>query len=177
VGVVLLAVIGLPRLLSDRSSKGSQVEEPAPVAQPAEGPARFALLGEEALDGSASFTVTDFECGATEVGSGAALRRAQGRYCFLGVTVKNVGRAPVNLMVPRQALIDNQSRRYGIDERATAAHPANVGRDPVASVINPSNELHSVFVFDVPPDVEPLFANLAATPRGRGATIRLTARQ
>ena len=175
-GVVLLAVIGLPRLLSGDATSESQTEVPPPAVPTAEGPARFALVGEEALDGSASFVVTDFECGATELGTGTGLRRAQGRYCFLGVTVRNVGRGPVNLLGPGQVLLDNQNRRYGIDDRATAAHPVNQGRDPLASVLNPSNELRLVFVFDIPTDVDPLYANLRATSGGPGATIRLTAR-
>lgn len=176
-GVVLLAVLGLPRLFSDDSTTPDEVEAP-PVggASPTpEAPARVGMIGEETLDGSAAFVVTDFSCGPTEVGSSDSLRRAQGRYCLLSVTVRNVGRGPVNLLGPAQALLDGQGRRYGIDERATAAHPVNLGRDPVASVINPSNVLQSVFVFDMPPDVEPVFANLRASPRGQGATVRLTA--
>ena len=169
VAVVLAAVIGLPRLLSDPSP-----QEEGPVRVGPEGRARFAVLGEEALDGNARFVVTEFECGPTEVGSGAVLRRAQGRYCFLGVTVRNVGREPVNLVGSAQVLLDGQGRRHAADERATAAHEANAGRDPAASVINPSNELRSVFVFDLPPDVDPLYANLRAAPGGPGATVRLT---
>jgi hypothetical protein len=175
VGVVLAAVIGLPRLFSDGPASESQAEPPVPdaAASAAEGPARLAVMGEEALDGGAAFTATSFECGGTEIGSGAGLRRAQGHYCLLAVTVRNVGRAPVRLVGPTQTLIDGQSRRYAIDERATAAHPANLGRDPVSTIINPSNELQAVFVFDVPPDVDPVYANLRASPQGPGATILL----
>jgi hypothetical protein len=175
-GLVLLAVVALPRLLPGSSdtapSKGA--EEPGSFVPNPEGRARFSAIGGEALDGNAAFQVSSFECGATEVGTEPSLRRSQGRYCFLAVTIRNVGRGPVQLFPPGQVLIDSENRRYGVDERATAAHPANAGRDPVAAVINPSNELNTVFVFDVPPFVEPQMANLRATPEGQGAIIRLT---
>ena len=176
IGLVLLAAVGLARLLSGDSDPGNSAIEEGLATPAAEGPARFALIGEEARDGNLAFVVSAFECGATEVGAGAGLRAAQGRYCFLSVTLRNVGRSPVQVFGPGQALLDDQGRRYGLDERATAAHPANAGRDPVTSLINPSNELPAVFVFDIPPGVDPLTAHLRASQRGRGAVVRLAAR-
>jgi hypothetical protein len=165
IGVVLLAVIGLPRLLT--GSSDGPAEELGFSPNP-EGPARFAMLGEEARDADLAFTITDYECGATEVGEGVGARTAQGRFCFLNVTLRNTGREPVPFFAPGQALVDGQERRYGIDPRATAAHPANAGHDPTSAVINPANELNGVLVFDIPPDAHPTFVNLLGSPRGGG---------
>ena len=173
--LILLAVIGLPRLFS-RSD--GPLDEDVGFSPDAEGPARFAMLGEEAKDADLAFMVSDFECGATQVGEGATARTAQGRFCFLTLSLRNTGRSPVPFFAPGQALVDGQERRFGVDGRATAAHPANAGGDPTAALINPSNELSGVLVFDIPPDVHPVYANLLAVPRGGsgGAYIRLQAR-
>lgn len=174
IGAVLLAILGLPRLLSG-SSEGPV--DDVGFAPNAEGPARFAMLGEEARDADLAFTVSDYECGATQVGEGDAARNAQGRFCFVTVNMRNTGRSPVPFFAPGQALLDGQERRYGIDLRATAAHPANAGRDPTSAVINPSNELQGVLVFDIPPDAHPSAANFLAEPRrGGGAFILLQRR-
>lgn len=179
IGVVLFAVLGLPRLLSvssDSSDSGtgeSPILDDAPRITAPEGRARFGSVGQEVRDENLAFVVSAFECGATEVPSPNGVRIAQGRFCFLTLTVSNFGRSPVPFFGPAQALLDSQNRTYGPDERATQSHPLNAGRDPTSALINPSNELQAVLVFDVPPEVEPQLVNLRANPRGPGALIRL----
>jgi hypothetical protein len=44
-----------------------------------------------ATDGKFQFTVTSLKCGATQVGPKDFGQKAQGQFCLVGVTVKNVG--------------------------------------------------------------------------------------
>ena len=176
--VVLAAVLGLPRLLSGPEGTGATEGPEREVVLPsAEGPARFAWLGEEARDGDLAFVVKSFDCGAAEVGGNGDGRTAQGRFCFLSLTVRNSGRSPVEFVASEQALLDAQDRRYGVDGRATASHPENAGRDLASVLVNPSNSVDGVLVYDVPPFVEPQTANLHAQPSTRtGAFVRLSPR-
>ncbi|MCA1691297.1 MAG: DUF4352 domain-containing protein [Actinobacteria bacterium] len=179
IGVVLLAVLGLPRLLSGSSDSSdpdngeSPILDDAPRITAPEGRARFGSVGQEVRDENLGFVVSAFGCGPTEIPTPNGVRIAQGRFCLLTVTVSNFGRSPVPFLGPAQALLDGQNRTYGPDERATQAHPVNAGRDPTSALINPSNELQAVLVFDVPPEVEPQLANLRANPGGPGALVRL----
>lgn len=181
---VLLAVLGLPKLFSSKTSTegpgtanplASTIPQPVGVAGP-ELRARYARIGQEARDGDLAFTVASVDCGATKVTGGASTLTAQGHFCFLKVAIKNYGRGPAMVYGPSQALFDEQSRRFQADPNATAVDPDNAGQDFTRGVVvNPGNELSAVLVFDVPADVTPVVASFQASP-GRGAYVNLAAR-
>ena len=174
-GVVLLAVsiLVLSRVLS---SPGEPRRDPgAPAAGTLAPRGQTVRLGQPTRDGDLVMVVPAFECGATSVVGVAATRPAQGRFCFLTVAVRNVGREPAVLVQSAQMLADPLARRFGADPAATAAHPSNAGRDVGSLVVNPGNEVEAVLVYDVPPDVTPVAAALRGATASSGAVVSLTA--
>jgi hypothetical protein len=182
VAAVLLAVFGLPKLFSSKTTPqgaGSTanplrdtIPQPVGVAGP-ELRVRYARIGQEARDGDLAFTIKSMDCGATQVTGGPVGVTAQGRYCFVKITVKNYGRSPATVLGSSQVLYDAQSRRFQPDANATSADPDNAGQDfNRGVVVNPGNELAGVLVFDVPPDVNPVVASLRANP-GQGTYINV----
>ncbi len=174
-GVVVLValVIALPKVIGASNSTPPDTADPIagnPNRQP---PVGFGAIGTEVLDVNLAFTVASVDCGATQVTGGPSTRTAQGKYCFLTLTLRNVGRTPVTFQGRAQMLQDTQQRLFGPDTAATAAHPANAGRDMLAPVVNPGNELKGVLVFDVPTDVNLVGVALRAGPTGRGAFVKL----
>lgn len=177
VAFVAATLIVLPRLLSGPETPENAGTDPLVGGPPnPQGPARFAGIGQEARDGDLAFTVTSIDCGATEV-VGTVTRIAQGKFCLLALTMRNVGRGPIRFTGPAQMLEDAQSRRFGPDPAATSAHSANAGRDFLALTVNPGNEVAGVLVFDVATDVTPTVATLRAGPGpGPGAFVNLQPR-
>lgn len=173
--IVLVAlVVALPRIISGPESSSSTTIDAIggnPRPQP---PVGFGVVGQEVIDESLAFTVTSIECGATQVTGGPSTRTAQGKFCFLALTLRNAGRTPITFQGRAQMLQDSQQRTFGPDTAATAAHPANAGRDLLAPVVNPGNELRGVLVFDVPAQVALVGVSLRSGPNGRGAFVRLT---
>lgn len=168
--LVGFGVLVLPRLLDrpeDSPNTGAR-RGPSP-----EGSVRHARIGMEARDADLAFTVTAFECGAGRVEGGPAARTAQGRFCFMALEVRNNGKGPATFIARSQVLQDAQARQFGPDVAATAAHPANGGRDLLEVVINPGNALAATIVYDIPPDAQPTLATLRAGPQGPGAFVNL----
>jgi hypothetical protein len=94
IAVVLLAVVGLPRLLSPHSREDATIRAgQALVPSGPERLARYAPMGREVQDADLAFTISAVACGATTV-DGAVVRTAQGQFCFVTLNVKNDGRSP-----------------------------------------------------------------------------------
>ena len=184
IAFVLLAVFGLPRLFSSKTtsensgSTANPLAQTIPTAPSVAGPelrARYVRIGQEARDGDLAFTISSMDCGATQVTGGPSVRTAQGHFCFVKLDIKNFGRGPATFLGQSQTVLDEQSRRFQPDPTATAAYPDNAGRDLTRAVVNPGNELSGVLVFDVPADVTPVVASLRAGP-GPGTYINLAPR-
>ena len=178
VGVLALvaAAVTVPRLLASDEPKQRETVNPFAEARPAL-PYTFGGIGREVIDGNLSFLVKAVECGATQV-VGATTRTAQGKFCFVTLTVRNVSRTSVTLDSGRQTLadgVDGTGRRYSIDPPATTTHPANASIDMLMPVVNPGNELTGVLVYDVPPDAKPRSVSLFSGAGGFGAIIALPA--
>ena len=173
--IVLVAlVIALPKVIGGSDSSPVDTSDPVggnPRPQP---PVNFGAVGQEVIDANLAFTVQSIDCGATQVTGGPSTRTAQGKFCVLSLTLRNAGRTPVTFQGRAQMLQDIQQRFFGPDTAATAAHPVNAGRDMLAPVVNPGNELKGVLVYDVPADVNLLGVNLRAGPTGRGAYVKFT---
>lgn len=174
--IALASVLVLPRVMSSDAPTTSDADAVGFVADPS-GPARRALLGEEALDGDFGFVVSALECGAPEVpvDTGGA-RAAQGQYCLMAIDVRNVGRSPATFLARSQLLVDSANRRFALDVPATMGHPRNAGTDVLQPVVNPGNQISGVLVFDVPHDVRLRSVSLRHLESGPGATVFLQPR-
>lgn len=169
--VTVALVVAVPRLLSSPETSIPPTVNPSAENRPA-APYTFGGIGREVVDGDLSFLVRSIDCTPAQV-VGATPHTAQGTFCVLALSIRNVGRRPVTLDGKNQALEDAMRRRFGVDPAVTADHPANNGLDMFAAVVNPGNELTGVLVFDVPPDTKPVSVSLHSGSAGFGAIIFL----
>lgn len=132
----------------------------------------MAKIGEAARDGKFEFTVKSVECGKASVGTNQYLtKQAQGQFCLLSVTVKNIGNEAQSLFSANQKLLNNQGQQYAADDVATtyAAPQGNTWY----SNINPGNSVEGVIVFDIPKDQAPTVAELHDSAYSGGVKVSL----
>jgi hypothetical protein len=131
-----------------------------------------AKIGEAARDGKFEFVVKGMECGRPSVGTNQYLTKtAQGQYCLLNVTVKNIGDEKQSLFSANQKLLDASNKEYSADDTATMY--AAPDSSSWFSDINPGNSVEGTIVFDVPKDVTPAIAQLHDSAISGGVKVTL----
>ncbi|WP_433383766.1 DUF4352 domain-containing protein [Actinoplanes sp. CA-142083] len=147
-GIILAGVLGCAGLFAfvlggtgaalnqlDGNSKGKNAAEGkmnAPIA-----------------DGTFEFTVTGMKCGVAEVGDDVLNQQAQGQYCLIDVSVKNVGKSAAMFTDISQTAFDAGGNQYSADSGAGVY--ANKDSSTFLQQINPGNTVKGRLVFDVPP--------------------------
>jgi len=130
-------------------------------------------VGEPARDGKFEFVVKSLECGKPSVGTNQYLTKtAQGQYCLLTVSVKNIGDEKQSLLSSNQKLLDTAGKEYSADDTATM-YAAPEGSASWYSDINPGNSVEGAIVFDVPKDVTPTVAQLHDSAFSGGVKVSL----
>lgn len=131
-----------------------------------------AKVGQPARDGKFEFVVKSIECGRANVGSEFLTEAAQGQFCLLNITVKNIGNEAQGLSSSNQYLYNSQGQRYSADDAATyAAAPRD--NNTWYQQVNPGNTVEGAIVFDVPKDVTPVSAELHDSAFSGGIKINL----
>jgi eukaryotic-like serine/threonine-protein kinase len=133
-------------------------------------PAATAAVGQPARDGSFEFLVTAVTCGQEAIGNEVLNRQAQGQYCFVGVSVANVGSEGQTLHTGSQHLYDAAGNRYRSDGGAGFYLDSALGG---WIEINPGNSVAGTLVYDVPPSVQPARIELHDSPFSGGVTVEL----
>ena len=105
-------------------------------------------MGKPAKDGKFEFTVTGMKCGVAGVGPAHFGQKAQGEFCLLDVTIKNVGESAEVFADVSQNAYDAQGAEYASD--SGAATWANKDYSTFLETINPGNTVKGKLVFDVP---------------------------
>jgi hypothetical protein len=95
-------------------------------------------------DGTFEFTVTAARCGLDKVGDGKA---AQGQFCLIDVTVRNVGSSPVLFDDISQTAYDTTGNQYSADSTADVA--ANKGQPGFLRQISPGATVQGRLAFDI----------------------------
>ena len=150
---------------SDTAKKNTTTENKAP---------QLARVGEPARDSKFEFTVTKFSCGETTVGTNQYLQKtAQGQYCRMSLTIKNVGDKAQSLFSGDQKLVDNQNKQYSADDQATFYAAPQGSSSTWYNDINPGNTVTGDIIFDVPKDVTPVTAELHDSAFSGGVKISL----
>ena len=128
-------------------------------------------LNQPARDGKFEFTVTKMECGKPELGSGPLAKKAQGQYCLVTVTVKNVGNEARTFDAGSQ-------RAYGVGNvRYEADGAATITLDNANSFlvdINPGNSVTGQVAFDIPKEAKIVKLELHDSMFSGGVTITVT---
>lgn len=136
-------------------------------------PAEVAKIGQAVRDGKFEFTVTGFSCGQTSVGTNQYLtKQAQGQFCMLNLTIKNIGDQSQSLFSGNQKLL-NGSTQYSADDTATMYAEPNGSTTTWFNDINPGNSVSGTIVFDVPKGVTPTQAELHDSSFSGGVKVNL----
>lgn len=131
-----------------------------------------AKLNETARDGKFEFVVASVECGKTSAGTNEYLtEQAQGQFCFVNVTVKNIGTEAQTFDSSSQYLYDAANAKYSAD--GTASLYANRQGSTFLNQINPGNSVSGILVFDLPKDKTPTSAELHDSPFSGGVKVDL----
>ncbi|MEV4532650.1 DUF4352 domain-containing protein [Asanoa sp. NPDC049518] len=136
-----------------------------------EAAAKTAKVGEAARDGKFEFTVKAPKCGVAEVGDKYLNQQAQGQFCLVTVTVKNIGDKP-------QTFSDSSQKAFGADDAEYSADSgagiyANKNADTLFTEINPGNKVTGVVVFDIPKKAKLAKLELHDSPFSGGVTVQL----
>ncbi len=130
-------------------------------------------LNQAANDGKFEFTVASITCNIPTVsdGSGYLTKTAQGQYCVLDMSVKNIGNQAQTLDSSSQYLYNASGQKYSAD--ATASLYDNPSGSTFLDSINPGNAATGKFVFDIPKDQTPVTAELHDSSFSGGVKVKL----
>lgn len=132
-------------------------------------------IGEATRDGKFEFVVKKVECGKGEIVSPDSdyLRKsAQGQYCSLSISVKNIGNEQQGFFSSNQKLLDASKKTYGSDDTATS-YSVPTSQETTWTQINPGNSVDASVVFDIPKDVKPSTAELHDSAFSGGTKVSL----
>lgn len=105
-------------------------------------------LNQAVRDGKFEFVVHAVTCGKTEEGDKFLSKTAQGRYCEVSLTVKNIGTVPQTFTGDEQKAKDSTGNTYTDDTEAELY--ANSANQTFLNDINPGNQVKGIVVFDIP---------------------------
>ena len=160
------AMTGSGSTSTDSSSEKTATEAPsAPAAE--SGPA----IGTTAADGKFAFVIWKVKCGVKSVGSGFTKSTAQGSYCLVDLSVKNVGNEAQTIFSDNMKLIDEQGREFQTDSGAMMFSDS---QDLWLKEINPGIQIDGQLIFDLPTDAKPVTAELHDSAFSGGVKIDLT---
>jgi len=123
-------------------------------------------------DGKFEFTVSGVQCGKTQVGNEVVNKTAQGQFCLVSMSVKNIGDKP-------QTFSDNYQKAKGTDGASYAADSeaglyANENAQTFYTDVNPGNTVNGVVVFDVPPTATIATLELHDSAFSGGTTVKVS---
>jgi hypothetical protein len=134
-----------------------------------------AKIGTAVRDGKFEFTVNSVDCNKAEVvspDSDALRKSAQGQFCVVVMTVKNIGSQQQGFFSTNQKLLDASSKQYSSDDVATA-YATPTSQQSNWSQINPGNSIDATVVFYLTKGVSPSFAELHDSAFSGGAKVSL----
>jgi hypothetical protein len=125
-------------------------------------------IGEKVTDSGYQFTVIKVTCGTRRIGG----ENAQGQFCLIKMSVKNVGKDPITFSEENQALVDTKGNQHSPDDEAWIY----LEESDIWAEINPGNTLKTTVPFDIPKSAKPDHLLLMAGVFGfsEGVQVKLT---
>jgi hypothetical protein len=120
----------------------------ATKAKPAPKTSRLPGFGDPVRDGKFEFVVSGMDCSKTTLGNEYLHSKAQGRFCVMSVSVKNIGDEPQTFSGTTQKAFDVAGAQFEND--GEAEFYANDDNQTFLNTINPGNKVRGKIVFDVP---------------------------
>jgi hypothetical protein len=148
----------------------SPIGQGSGAGQPADSPAaKPASVGQPARDGKFEFTVTSVTCGKGRIGNDDQNETAQGQFCEVALSVKNIGKQRQTFDSGSQKALGTGGATYSVDR--LAQFYLNGGTDALVNEINPGNVVKAVLVFDIPKDGKIASFELHDSPFSGGVTV------
>jgi hypothetical protein len=129
-------------------------------------------LNQPVRDGRFEFTITNVACGKATEQNGSLRKTAQGQYCEVALTVKNIGAVPGTFDGTSQKAKGPAGATY--DNDGVAELYANSGNQTFLDDINPGNAVRGVLVFDIPKNARILDVELHESTLSDGVTVAVT---
>jgi hypothetical protein len=172
VGVIILLLVIVA--IAGGGEQSSSKNKSASNSQPAQEQKKevTAKLNESARDGKFEFIVSGVECGKPTVGTNEYMtKQAQGQFCLVNVTVKNIGNEAQTFDSSSQYLFDASGAKFSAD--GVASMYANPQGSTFLNQINPGNSVNGILVFDMPKDKTPITAQLHDNSLSNGVRVSL----
>lgn len=129
-------------------------------------------LGEPARDGKFEFVVTKVKCGVNSIGTGFLKEEAQGEFCLVSMTVKNIGNESQTLEAFNQFAYDAEDKKYEYDPEA-GIYVDSENNESILAGINPGNKVKSIIVFDIPKGVKLIKLELHDSTFSQGVIVEI----
>jgi hypothetical protein len=126
-------------------------------------------LNQPVRDGKFEFTVTKVDCSKTRVGNEMLGQSAQGKFCLVSVTVKNIGKEAQLFDGSSQKAYDAKGTEFSNDGAAELY--ANEGASTFLNEINPGNQVKGNLLFDVPKATRLTAVELHDSPFSGGVRV------
>ena len=123
-------------------------------------------------DGKFEFVVSRVRCGQPRVGPAPFSRTAQGQYCLVDVTVRNIGQEGQTFADAYQRAYGPDGTKFGADSAAGVL--ANSSGAALFTLINPGNEVTGTIVFDIPKDTVLSKVELHDGPLSGGTAVSIS---
>ena len=128
-------------------------------------------IGDAVRDGKFEFVVTRLDCSRTTLGGSFLSSTAQGKYCVVSLTVKNIGDEAQLFSGGNQKAYDAKGATFSND--GGAEFYANESNETFLNDINPGNKVSGKVVFDVPKATELTAIELHDSIWSRGVKVTL----
>jgi hypothetical protein len=115
--------------------------------------------------------VTKVECGIDQVGSDVLNKKAQGQFCMVYVTVKNIGNEARTFTSGNQNAYNAAGQKYAAD--SAAGIYLEEGSRAFLEDINPGNSVNGIIVFDIPKDAKIVKVELHDSAFSGGVVINV----
>lgn len=133
----------------------------------------LAKVGQPARDGKFEFTANSLKCGEASIGSQYLNKTAQGQFCRLNLTVKNIGNEAQSLDSSSQYLFNAAGQKYAADGTATLYAEPSGASSTWYNDVNPGNAVTGDIIFDIPKDQTPATAELHDSAFSGGVKVDL----
>lgn len=152
------------------NSTGTDGGDSGKAAAPAK--AHAAKVGDPVRDGNFEFVVQKMQCGVSRIGSADFGADAQGQYCLVTMSVKNVKSDSQTFDSSNQLAFDTNGRKFDSDPDGDLY--TDGGESAFLNDINPGNRVTGTVVFDVPRTAKITKLELHDSMFSGGVTVDMT---
>lgn len=128
-------------------------------------------IGAPVRDGKFEFVVKSQKCGVAQVGGEYLNQSAQGQFCLITMTVKNIGDEPRTFDASNHHGFNAAGAKYSAD--GVASLYLNEKSETFLNEINPGNQVTGTIAFDIPKGAKLTRMELHDSPFSGGVEVSL----